>query len=63
MGGESYLISIPVHESDSQEKPRTVAEKEMIIHHIDPSFPTLEEWDKKAKEISQILYSVFSKYQ
>ena len=53
----------PVKGSESQDTPRTITEKEIIIHNIDPSFSTPEARDNKAKEISQTLYSVFSKYQ
>lgn len=57
------MSSIPVKEPEFQENPRTITEKDIKIHHINPSFPTAEAREKKAKEISQALYSVFSKYQ
>jgi len=57
------LSSIPVKEPEFQENPRTITEKDIKIHHINPSFPTAEARETKAKEISQALYSVFSKYQ
>lgn len=57
------MSSIPVKEPEFQENPRTITEKEIKIHHVNPSFPTEEARETKAKEISQALYSVFSKYQ
>ena len=57
------MSSIPVKEPEFQENPRTITEKDIKIHHINPSFPTAEARETKAKEISQTLYSVFSKYQ
>lgn len=57
------MSSIPVKESEFQENPRTITEKDIKIHNINPSFPTAEARETKAKEISQTLYSVFSKYQ
>lgn len=57
------MSSIPVKEPEFQENPRTITEKDIKIHHINPSFSTAEARETKAKEISQALYSVFSKYQ
>ena len=57
------MSSIPVKEPEFQENPRPITEKDIKIHHINPSFPTAEARETKAKEISQALYSVFSKYQ
>lgn len=57
------MSSNPVKDPEPQDTTRTITEKDIIIHHIDPSFPTPEARDNKAKEISQTLYSVFSKYQ
>lgn len=57
------MSSNPVKDTESQDITRTITEKDITIHNIDPSFNTPEARDNKAKEISQTLYSVFSKYQ
>lgn len=55
--------SVPVKAAEGARQPRAVTESEIIVYNIEPSFPTQEERDAKTKEISQALYSVFSKYQ
>ena len=56
------MESVPVKDTEALKQPRTVTEREMTVHNIDPSFPSKEARDSKKKEIIKTLYSVFSKY-
>ena len=57
------MESVPVKVNEDLNQSRTVTEREMTVHNIDPSFPSIEAREAKKREISETLYSVFSKYK
>ena len=57
------MESVPVKVNEDLKQSRTVTEREMTVHNMDPSFPSKEERDAKKREISKTLYNVFSKYK
>lgn len=53
---------VTVNDSRIETITRTVADTEMTVHNIYPTFNTEEAWKEREREIARSLYEVFSKY-
>lgn len=56
------LDNIPVKAIEKESYTRTVADTEITVHNVSPIFLSNEALEDEIKEITNVLYQVFSKY-